>query len=89
MLSGCWTNRRYGPILLKTNNAQGDNPSPAAQPGKQPPCPQEQSFAAFTEDLEIKQMHELGDRLVTKSLLYHLADGDRALVSVSAMAANA
>ena len=41
--------------------------------------PQEQSFAAFTEELEIKQMHELGDQLVTKSLLYHLADGEQSL----------
>ncbi len=41
--------------------------------------PQEQSFAAFTEDLEVRQMHELGERLVTKSLLYHLADGEQSL----------
>ena len=33
--------------------------------------PEEQSFAAFTENLEMEQMRQLGDRLVTKSLLYH------------------
>jgi len=31
------------------------------------------------EELEVRQMHELGDRLVTKSLLYHLADGEQSL----------
>ncbi|SVE25167.1 uncharacterized protein METZ01_LOCUS478021, partial [marine metagenome] len=41
--------------------------------------PEEQSFAAFTENLEIEQMRQLGDRLVTKSLLYHLADGEQTL----------
>ena len=41
--------------------------------------PEEQSFAAFTEQLEIQQMHLLGDRLATKSLLYHLADGEQTL----------
>ena len=41
--------------------------------------PKEQSFAAFTENLEIEQMRQLGDRLVTKSLLYHLAYGEQSL----------
>ena len=41
--------------------------------------PKEQSFAAFTENLEVEQMRQLGDRLVTKSLLYHLADGEQSL----------
>ena len=41
--------------------------------------PEEQSFAAFTESLEMEQMRQLGDRLVTKSLLYHLADGEQTL----------
>ena len=41
--------------------------------------PKEQSFAAFTEELEIQQMQQLGDRLATKSLLYHLADGEQTL----------
>ena len=41
--------------------------------------PEEQSFAAFTENLEVEQMRQLGDRLVTKSLLYNLADGEQSL----------
>ena len=35
------------------------------------------SLAAFTEQLEIEQMEQLGNRVVTKSLLYHLADGEQ------------
>ena len=31
------------------------------------------------DELEHRQMHELGERIVGKSLLYHLADGERTL----------
>ena len=31
------------------------------------------------DELEHEQLRELGDRLVTKSLLYHLAEGERSL----------
>ena len=31
------------------------------------------------DELEFQQMQELGDRLVTKSLLFHLADGEQSL----------
>ena len=31
------------------------------------------------DDFEHRQMHELGERIVGKSLLYHLADGERTL----------
>ena len=37
------------------------------------------SLAEQAEALEVQQMHELNDRLVTKSLLYHLADGEQSL----------
>jgi len=33
----------------------------------------------IADDLEIQQMRELGDRMVTKSLLYNLANGDQSL----------
>ncbi len=31
------------------------------------------------DELEHQQMRELGDRIITKSLLYNLADGERSL----------
>lgn len=33
----------------------------------------------IADELEHRQLLELGDRIVMKSLLYHLADGERTL----------
>ena len=37
------------------------------------------SLSERADELEHRQMHELGERIVGKSLLYHLADGERTL----------
>ncbi len=37
------------------------------------------TLSELADALEHQQMQELGDRIVTKSLLYNLADGDRSL----------
>ena len=39
--------------------------------------PEALTMSQRADDLEHRQMRELGDRLVTKSLLYQLADGER------------
>ncbi|MCY4451287.1 MAG: hypothetical protein OXC01_05000 [Immundisolibacterales bacterium] len=39
----------------------------------------EQSISERADELEHRQMEELGERIVGKSLLYHLADGERTL----------
>ncbi len=39
----------------------------------------DRTLSERADELEIRQMQELGDRLVTKSLLYNLADGDQSL----------
>ena len=39
----------------------------------------DRTLSERADALEIKQMQDLGDRLVTKSLLYNLADGERSL----------
>jgi hypothetical protein len=41
--------------------------------------PEDRSMAQRADDLEHRQMRELGERLVTKSLLFQLADGDRSV----------
>ena len=38
-----------------------------------------QSMSERADALELQQMQELGERIVTKSLLYNLADGDQSL----------
>ena len=38
-----------------------------------------QSMSERADALELQQMEELGERIVTKSLLYNLADGDQSL----------
>ena len=38
-----------------------------------------QTLSERADELEFKQMQELGDRIVTKSLLFHLADGEQSL----------
>ena len=38
-----------------------------------------QTLSERADEIEHQQMKELGERLVTKSLLYHLADGERSL----------
>ena len=40
-----------------------------------------QTLSERADALEHQQMQELGDRIVTKSLLFHLADGERSLGS--------
>ena len=37
------------------------------------------TLSEFADALEHQQMQELGDRIITKSLLYNLADGERSL----------
>ena len=37
------------------------------------------SSSERADELEHRQMQELGERVVVKSLLYHLADGERTL----------
>ena len=39
----------------------------------------DRTLSERADELEFRQMKELGDRLVTKSLLYNLADGDQSL----------
>ena len=40
---------------------------------------QTKTLSERADELEFQQMRELGDRLITKSLLYNLADGDQSL----------
>ena len=40
---------------------------------------QTKTLSERADELEFQQMQELGDRLITKSLLYNLADGDQSL----------
>jgi hypothetical protein len=43
------------------------------------PVPARKSLSAVADELEHRQIQELGERIVTKSLLYNLADGKRSL----------
>ena len=38
-----------------------------------------QTLSERADELEFQQMQELGERMVTKSLLFHLADGEQSL----------